>query len=202
MTLGLIHGSAPHAFVLCHLAGSTEIEGYPGHPLRTLPELVELHERIALPARPAKVAAIALNTRHLDDRVGPRRDRRRDARDRPAGGRPGAVRRRGLRTRCWGVAAADSGPLAPPPEHDTYYTWPGAQTLQVSVEPWGAGFVQNVPKYFIDCPFACIRPFDTGATVTLTATPTTGYTFVGWKVADHAQPADGRAPARVPAPAR
>ena len=31
VTLGLIHGSAPHAFVLCHLAGSTEIEGYPGH---------------------------------------------------------------------------------------------------------------------------------------------------------------------------
>ena len=87
-----------------------------------------------------------------------------------------------------GVAAADSGPLAPPPQHDTYYSWPGAQTLQVSVEPWGAGFVQNIPKYFIDCPFACIRPFDTGAAVTLTATPTTGYTFVGWKVADHAQP--------------
>ena len=69
VTLGLIHGSAPHAFVLCHLAGSTEIEGYPGHSLRTLPELIELHERIALPARPAKVAAIALNTRHLDDQA-------------------------------------------------------------------------------------------------------------------------------------
>ena len=67
VTLGLIHGSAPHAFVLCHIAGSTEIEGFPGHSLRTLPELVELHERIALPARPAKVQAIALNTRHLDD---------------------------------------------------------------------------------------------------------------------------------------
>jgi uncharacterized NAD-dependent epimerase/dehydratase family protein len=65
VTLGLIHGSAPHAFVLCHRAGSTEIEGYPGHPLRTLPELVRLHERIALPRRPAKVEAIALNTRHL-----------------------------------------------------------------------------------------------------------------------------------------
>ena len=65
VTLGLIHGSAPHAFVLCHIAGSTEIEGFPGHSLRTLPELVELHERIALPARPAKVQAIALNTRHL-----------------------------------------------------------------------------------------------------------------------------------------
>ena len=69
VTLGLIHGSAPHAFVLCHLAGSTEIEGYPGHPLGTLPELVELHERIALRARPARVAAIALNTRHLDERA-------------------------------------------------------------------------------------------------------------------------------------
>jgi uncharacterized NAD-dependent epimerase/dehydratase family protein len=68
VTLGLIHGSAPHAFVLCHLAGSTEIEGYPGHhALRSLRELVELHERIALPARPAKVEAIALNTRNLDE---------------------------------------------------------------------------------------------------------------------------------------
>ena len=48
VTLGLIHGSAPHAFVLCHLAGSTEVEGYPGVPLLSLPELVELHERISL----------------------------------------------------------------------------------------------------------------------------------------------------------
>jgi D-glutamate N-acetyltransferase len=67
VTLGLIHGSAPHAFVLCHLARTTEIEGYPGHSLRTLPELIELHEQIALPRRPAKVEAIALNTRGLDE---------------------------------------------------------------------------------------------------------------------------------------
>jgi len=66
VTLGLIHGSAPHAYVLCHLAGSTEIEGYPGHPLLSLPELVELHERISLTRRRATVACIALNTRHLD----------------------------------------------------------------------------------------------------------------------------------------
>ena len=67
VTLGLVHGSAPHAFVLCHLAGSTEVEGYPGHPLPTLGELVDLHERIALRARPARVVAVALNTRALDD---------------------------------------------------------------------------------------------------------------------------------------
>ena len=66
VTLGLIHGSAPHAFVLCHRAGSTEIEGCPGHPIPPLAELVELHERIALPRRPAKVACIALNTADLE----------------------------------------------------------------------------------------------------------------------------------------
>jgi uncharacterized NAD-dependent epimerase/dehydratase family protein len=32
-----------------------------------LAELVDLHERMSLPARPAKVLAVALNTRFLDD---------------------------------------------------------------------------------------------------------------------------------------
>jgi uncharacterized NAD-dependent epimerase/dehydratase family protein len=67
VTLGLIHGSAPHVFVLCHQAGATEVDGYPGQPLLPLPELVELHERLSLPARKARVAAIALNTRTLDE---------------------------------------------------------------------------------------------------------------------------------------
>ncbi len=67
VTLGLVHGTAPHVFVLCHLAGQTEIEGYPGQPIPPLRELVELHERISLPARRATVAAIALNTRLLGD---------------------------------------------------------------------------------------------------------------------------------------
>ncbi len=67
VTLGLIHGSAPHVFVLCHKAGATEIEGYPGHPLPSLRELIELHERIALPLRRARVACLALNTDGLDE---------------------------------------------------------------------------------------------------------------------------------------
>jgi uncharacterized NAD-dependent epimerase/dehydratase family protein len=65
VTLGLMHGSVPHAFVLCHRARATEIEGCPGHPIPALSELVELHERIALPARRASVACIALNTADL-----------------------------------------------------------------------------------------------------------------------------------------
>src|SRR4249919_916215 len=67
VTLGLVHGSAPHAFVLCHRAGATEIEGCPGHRIPPLPELVELHERIALPARKARVACIAVNTAEVAD---------------------------------------------------------------------------------------------------------------------------------------
>jgi uncharacterized NAD-dependent epimerase/dehydratase family protein len=66
VTLGLVHGAAPHAFVLCHKAGATEIEGCPGHPIPPLTELVELHEHISLPVRRARVVAVALNTADLD----------------------------------------------------------------------------------------------------------------------------------------
>jgi len=69
VTLGLYHGSVPHLLVLCHESGRTEIEGAGGgpHAIPPLRDLVELHERLALPARPARVAAVALNTRQLDD---------------------------------------------------------------------------------------------------------------------------------------
>jgi uncharacterized NAD-dependent epimerase/dehydratase family protein len=69
VTLGLYHGSVPHLLVLCHEAGHTVIEGAGGgpHSIPPLRELVELHERLALPARPARVGAIALNTRRLTE---------------------------------------------------------------------------------------------------------------------------------------
>jgi uncharacterized NAD-dependent epimerase/dehydratase family protein len=66
VTLGLFHGSVPHVLVLCHRAGTTEVEGYPGHPLPSLSELVGLHEAMSLAARPARVLAVALNTAGLD----------------------------------------------------------------------------------------------------------------------------------------
>jgi uncharacterized NAD-dependent epimerase/dehydratase family protein len=67
VTMGLVHGSSPHLFVLCHAAGATEIEGCPGHPIPPLTELIELHERVALPARKATVVCIALNTASIAD---------------------------------------------------------------------------------------------------------------------------------------
>ena len=50
VTLGLIHGSAPHAYVFVHKARATHVEGYPDHPLPELRDLIELHERMSLPA--------------------------------------------------------------------------------------------------------------------------------------------------------
>jgi len=67
VTLGLLHGSAPHVYVLCHLAGQQFVDEDERFPMPSLTSLVELHERMSLLARPARVAAVALNTRLLGD---------------------------------------------------------------------------------------------------------------------------------------
>jgi D-glutamate N-acetyltransferase len=69
VTLGLIHGSAPHGYVLCHMAGETVVDGDERFPIPPLSQLVTLHEDISLLPRKARVHAIALNTRSLDDGV-------------------------------------------------------------------------------------------------------------------------------------
>jgi uncharacterized NAD-dependent epimerase/dehydratase family protein len=69
VTLGLLHGSAPHAYVLCHEAGrvNMEVDDARPYPIPPLRELIDLYEAIALPQRRAKVAAVALNTRELSE---------------------------------------------------------------------------------------------------------------------------------------
>jgi uncharacterized NAD-dependent epimerase/dehydratase family protein len=68
VTLGLIHGSAPHLYVLCHEVGRTVVEGDPtASPILGLSELIDLHERISLRRRPARTVAIALNTSSVSD---------------------------------------------------------------------------------------------------------------------------------------
>jgi uncharacterized NAD-dependent epimerase/dehydratase family protein len=67
VTLGLIHGSAPHSYVLCHKADETVVDGDDRYPIPPLSELVALHEKISLLSRPARVLAVALNTRDLDE---------------------------------------------------------------------------------------------------------------------------------------
>jgi uncharacterized NAD-dependent epimerase/dehydratase family protein len=68
VTLGLIHGSAPHLYVLCHEVGRTLVDGDATEtPLASLAELVDLHERMSLRRRPAKVVCVALNTSNVDE---------------------------------------------------------------------------------------------------------------------------------------
>jgi hypothetical protein len=78
------------------------------------------------------------------------------------------------------LAFPAAGKFRIPPEDDgSTFTWPGATTVTVDVEPWGGGYVRSTP-YLIDCPLACIRPFDAGREVTFTAYPTSGFTFESW----------------------
>jgi uncharacterized NAD-dependent epimerase/dehydratase family protein len=67
VTLGLLHGSMPHVLVLCHLAGATHVDEWESVAIPPLPEVIALYEAIAAPIRPARVAAIVLNTRKIAD---------------------------------------------------------------------------------------------------------------------------------------
>ena len=67
VTLGLLHGAAPDVLLLCHLAGQTAIHSYETVKIPPLSEVVAYYEATAAPVRPAKVGAIALNTRHLSE---------------------------------------------------------------------------------------------------------------------------------------
>lgn len=67
VTLGLLHGSCPHALVLCHHAGRTAIEEPPYTKLPPLSELVTAYETLAAINRPAKVACVSLNCHGLSD---------------------------------------------------------------------------------------------------------------------------------------
>jgi hypothetical protein len=79
------------------------------------------------------------------------------------------------------VSSAGSGFGKVPFQHDeSTFTWPGAARMAVDVEPWGAGYVRSSP-YLIDCPLACVRSWEQGRAVTLTAFPTPGFTFASWE---------------------
>lgn len=68
-TLPLIRGSQPTHLILVHRAGQTHIRNHPHVPIPPLAEVVRLYEMVASAAgafATVKVAAIALNTFHLD----------------------------------------------------------------------------------------------------------------------------------------
>lgn len=66
VTLGLIHGTTPHAMVLVHKPGLLEhdFDHLPSLscPIKPLPELIRAHELVAGLVAPSRVVAVALNT--------------------------------------------------------------------------------------------------------------------------------------------
>ena len=67
VTLGLFHGSAPHVLVLCHEAGTESSTASRGTRSRRSRRSSSCTSGSALLARPAPVAAIALNTRGMEE---------------------------------------------------------------------------------------------------------------------------------------
>ena len=67
VTLGLLHGSAPHAQILVHEAGRTHLDMPDGPPIAPLPQLIDDYQRMAGYVRPAPVVAVSLKTNHLGD---------------------------------------------------------------------------------------------------------------------------------------
>ena len=67
VTQGLLHGCQPDVLVLQHLAGQTHNDDYVSRPIPPLGDVIALYELSASAVRPARVAAITLNTKHLDD---------------------------------------------------------------------------------------------------------------------------------------
>lgn len=69
-TLPLIRGSQPTHLILVHRAGQTHIRNHPHVEIPPLAKVVQVYETLATAGgafAPVKVAAIALNTHHLDE---------------------------------------------------------------------------------------------------------------------------------------
>jgi uncharacterized NAD-dependent epimerase/dehydratase family protein len=67
VTYGLMHGSLPHAMIMCGQPSRTEITNNPWVTIPPLPELIRMHEMVLAPLRPSPVIGISLNTFDLSD---------------------------------------------------------------------------------------------------------------------------------------
>jgi len=67
VTYGLLHGSLPHAQVMCAQPSRKAINRCDWVKIPPLPDFIRLSETVAAPLRPAPVIAVALNTYDLDE---------------------------------------------------------------------------------------------------------------------------------------
>lgn len=68
VSLGLLHGAQPTAFVVCHEDGREELSAFPGHKTATISEIKELAVLLSRRVAPEiKCAGICLNTSRLTE---------------------------------------------------------------------------------------------------------------------------------------
>ena len=68
VTLGLMHGSQPDAFVLCHAPERLTIEEYPDYPIPPLREVIDEYLRAGrLTNRAIRCAGLSINSASLSD---------------------------------------------------------------------------------------------------------------------------------------
>ena len=62
VSLGLLHGSLPHGLIACHQPTRQTFRHNAWLKIPPLRDVIELHEQIAAPLRPAKTIGVSLNT--------------------------------------------------------------------------------------------------------------------------------------------
>ena len=67
VTLGLLHGCAPHGMIMCYEAGRQGVHGMEYVELTPLDKLCEVYETMANLISPATVIGVAINSRRLND---------------------------------------------------------------------------------------------------------------------------------------
>ena len=67
VTYGLMHGSLPHAMIMCTQPSRTAINNNPWVAIPPLGEFIALHERVLAPLRPSTTIAVAMNTYDLSE---------------------------------------------------------------------------------------------------------------------------------------
>jgi uncharacterized NAD-dependent epimerase/dehydratase family protein len=68
VTLGLLHGSQPDVIVACHEPGRERVLGYPGYPMPTIEETIDVNLRLGRRTNPAiRCGGISLNTARFSE---------------------------------------------------------------------------------------------------------------------------------------
>ena len=67
VTLGLLHGSAPHGLIYCYEVGREEVKGLDGVPLLSMRRLIDAYETAGSLRHPCKVIGISMNSRNVSE---------------------------------------------------------------------------------------------------------------------------------------